>query len=82
MHWRIVVALSTMEQLAHDITAQRDLRWEALRQMLALDAARGLALLAALAGDAGDPLSTPAAALERQLRANRPDLAALIPEPA
>lgn len=74
--------LSTMDQLVHDITAQRDLRWEALRQMLALDAARGLALLAALAGDSSDPLATPAAALERQLRANRPDLAALIPEPA
>ena len=38
--------LSMMEQLAHDTTAQRDLRWEALRQVLALDAARGLALLA------------------------------------
>lgn len=75
-------ALDEMERLAGDTAAARDLRWEALRQMLALDAARGLALLAAVAGIAGDPLSTPAAALAQQLRATHPDLAALIPEPA
>jgi hypothetical protein len=48
----------------------------------ALDAARGMALLAALAGDGGDTLAAPAAALHQQLLARRPDLAALIAEPA
>lgn len=73
-------ALDEMARLARDETAQRDLRWEALRQSLALDAVRGLALLTALAGDDGDILSAPAAALGRQLRASRPDLAALLME--
>jgi hypothetical protein len=75
-------ALDEMTRLARDIGADRDLRWEALRQCLALDAARGLALLATLAGDGGDTLNAPSAALHRQLLARRPDLAALIPEPA
>jgi hypothetical protein len=75
-------ALDAIERLARDGGAQRDLRWEALRQVLALDTVRGLALLAALAGAEGDTLSAPAAALGRQLRSSRPDLAELIAEPA
>lgn len=71
-----------MAALACDAAAQRDLRWEALRQVLALDPARGMALLAAMAGETGDQLHAPAAALQRQLLAVRPDLAALLPEPA
>ncbi len=75
-------ALAPMVALAEDPQATRDLRWEALRQTLALDAAEGLALLARLAGRAGDTLANPAAALRRNLLAARPDLADLIPETA
>lgn len=75
-------ALTEMERLARDLAAQRDLRWEALRQVLALDAARGLALIGAVAGDRADMLAVPAAALHQQLLAARPDLASLLPVPA
>lgn len=74
--------LSAMAQLAQDRSAARDLRWEALRHSLALDAPTGLTVLARLAQGRDDPLATPAAALEQQLRASRPDLAALLQEPA
>jgi hypothetical protein len=70
-----------MAALACDLSRARDLRWEAQRQVLALDAARGLAVLAALADDPADALAAPAATLQQQLRAVRPDLAALMPEP-
>jgi hypothetical protein len=75
-------ALHDMEQVASDRERERNLRWEALRQVLAMDAARGLALLARIADSAGDPLTAPAAALRRDLVTARPDLAALHPEPA
>ncbi len=75
-------ALDAMARLARDTGADRDLRWEALRHCLALDALSGLALLAALAGHGGDALTAPAAALHQQLLARRPELATLIPEPA
>jgi hypothetical protein len=79
-------ALEPMAQVVRNPTAARDLRWEALRQALALDAAFGLALLAALASgpDDGpdDELQAPAAALQQQLFATRPDLAALMGQPA
>jgi hypothetical protein len=76
-----LMALAVLGALGHR-AADRDLRWEALRQCLALDAARGMTLLAALTGDGDDALAAPAAALHHQLLARRPDLAALIPEPA
>lgn len=75
-------ALAEMERLALDGAAMCDLRWEALRQCLALDARRGLALLAVLTARVEDLLSPPAAALQHQLATARPDLAALLPEPA
>lgn len=74
--------IGAMDALARDLARPRDLRWEALRQVLAMDAAKGLALLAALAGNTADALSAPARALQQQLRAARPDCAALIGEPA
>jgi hypothetical protein len=74
--------ITEMVGLARDGSRARDLRWEALRQVLALDAARGLGLLAALADAPADALAAPAAALQQQLRVARPDLAALMPEPA
>lgn len=74
-------ALAAMIALAEDADAPRDLRWEALRQTLALDAPDGLALLVRLAARAGDALADPADKLRRDLIAARPDLAALMPEP-
>jgi hypothetical protein len=73
--------IGAMAALAGDASRPRDLRWEAMRQVLAMDAPRGLALLAALAGHGSDTLAVPAAALQRQLIAARPEFADLLPEP-
>lgn len=75
-------ALGEMERLARDGEAERDLRWEALRQLLALDAGRGLSALALLADRPEDSLAASAATLRRNLIAAHPDLAPLMPEPA
>jgi len=72
-------ALEPMAQLARDTEATRDLRWEALRQVLGLDTAQGLALLAELAMRGDDPLAPPAAQLSRDLLAAHPALAQLEP---
>ena len=73
-------AVTVMAELARDQVAERDLRWEALRQCLAMDARVGLGVLETLAGDGADALCAPAAALQRQLCATRPDLAPLMTE--
>jgi hypothetical protein len=73
--------IGAMDALARDPARQRDLRWEALRQVLGMDAVRGLALLTAMAGDVADPLSAPAKALRQQLLSTHPDCAALMQEP-
>jgi hypothetical protein len=70
-------ALGAMERLALDMAAERDLRWEALRQVLGIDARAGMALLGRLAACGGDVLSAPAAKLRRDLIGAQPDLAAL-----
>jgi hypothetical protein len=70
-------AAAAMERLALDEQAARDLRWEALRQLLALDALRGLAVLARLADGHEDQLATPAAVLQRDLVAAHPQIAAM-----
>jgi hypothetical protein len=70
-------ALEPMARLARDTGAERDLRWEALRQVLGLDTARGLALLAELAARDDDALAAPAAQLQRSLFAAQPELARL-----
>ena len=67
-------ALGTMERLAINTRADPDLRWEAVRQSLALDAARGFALLSALANDPTDPLCAAAESLRAQLLAAHPQL--------
>lgn len=72
-------ALGAMEQLALDGSAERDLRWEALRQVLGMDARAGMALLCRLAAGGEDALSQPAAQLQRDLIAAQPELAALEP---
>ena len=50
------------------------LRWEALRECLALDTAEGFAALTAVARAAGDPLALPAGALRAQLIEAHPQL--------
>lgn len=53
------------------------LRWQALRESLALDTAKGFAALCAIAGDPGDPLASSAGALRAQLIEMHPELAQL-----
>lgn len=78
-------ALPVMATLARNQGGERDLRWEALRQSLAMDTRSGLELLAALAGglagDGDDPLQPEAAALQTRLAAACPDLAPLLAQP-
>jgi hypothetical protein len=72
-------ALAAMEHLACNRSAERDLRWEALRQVLGLDTAAGMALLVRLAGQSDDALAGPAARLRCDLLAAQPALAMLEP---
>lgn len=72
-------ALAAMAQLARASGAERDLRWEALRQVLALDARRGLDLLRTLAARRDDVLCEPASRLHGALLAANPALAEMEP---
>lgn len=63
-------AIDTFEARALDRSEDAEVRWEAVRQALAMEAARGLELLERLKGDASDPLARPATDLFRTL-ANR-----------
>jgi hypothetical protein len=69
--------LVAMEALALDMGQERDGRWEALRQVLGLDARTGMALLARLAVRPDDPLAAPATRLRADLLAAQPELATL-----
>ncbi|MXO95176.1 hypothetical protein GRI34_01935 [Erythrobacter aquimaris] len=53
------------------------LRWQAMRECLALDSGVGFAALSDLAGNAGDPLAATAGALRAQLIETYPQLARL-----
>ena len=55
-------------------TGDAQLRWQALRQCLALDAATGLPLLERIAKDHADPLYQAARVLLAQLQRERPSL--------
>lgn len=57
------------------------LRWQALRECLALDSAAGFRALVALARRADDPLAAPAGALRAQLVEAHPELLALETDP-
>lgn len=57
------------------------LRWQALRECLALDTAAGFRALSAIARAAGDPLAAPAGALRARLIEAHPQLRALGGEP-
>lgn len=60
-------------------TQSRSLRWEALRQILALDIAAGLALVGQVAADADDVLSDDARHLQAALLKTWPDLERIAP---
>jgi hypothetical protein len=57
--------------------AASPLRWQALRECLALDTATGFATLCRLAARSDDPLAAPAGALRAQLLESYPQLGAL-----
>lgn len=57
------------------------LRWQALRECLALDSAAGFHALAGIARDAADPLHAPAAELCTELQARYPQLVQVELEP-
>ncbi len=75
-------ALNVMGDTALNTDEDRDVRWEAVRQMLALDGRIGLGLLADLERRPGDALATPAQALKAQLLAYQPQLHDFAMEPA
>jgi len=58
------------------------LRWQALREGLALDTATGFAALCGVAADSADPLAVPAGSLRAQLLETYPQLASIVPCPA
>lgn len=57
--------------------AATSLRWQALRECLALDTVTGFAVLGRIASRSGDALAQPAGALRTQLLQSYPELAAL-----
>jgi len=69
-------AAPTMAQIARE-EGEPSLRWEALRECLALDTAEGYSALLAIARSADDPLAAPAGALRAQLVEAHPQLLAL-----
>ncbi len=69
-------ARGAMRSAALDKAEDMDVRWEAVRQTLALDTQHGLDLLDACAGDSSDALAQPARQLSGQLRSQ---LAAMEP---
>ena len=66
-------AAPAMSRIAREPGAD-GLRWQALKECLALDTAQGFAALTAMARDAGDPLAAHAGALRAQLVESWPQL--------
>jgi len=75
-------AVPALADLARDGTAGDTLRWQALRECLALDTLTGFRTLAALACGVDDPLAPAAGALRAQLIEHYPVLAGIEPCPA
>lgn len=67
-------ALPVLSDTALNRSHDPDLRWEAVRQSIALDAAAGMALLKVLEERGNDPLSGPAGELRDQLCRAHPGL--------
>ena len=68
-------ALEVMKRISLDQRRASDLRWEATRQALSVDAQEGIALLDQLAEHDREALAFPAARLKSQLSAAYPQLA-------
>ena len=66
-----------MVDFSLDNESDQEARWEAARQTLAMDAARGFKLLCQLSRDEADPLARPALELRTNLAAAHPALRAL-----
>jgi len=75
-------AAPVLSALARDATRSDMLRWQALRECLALDTLAGFRALAALACVQGDPLARAAGALRAQLIEQHPVLQDIEPCPA
>ncbi len=75
-------ALDLFGDITLDETRDRELRWDALRQLLASDTERGFDVLGDLAGRPADPLATSARQLRSQLLAAHPQLTTLLPKAA
>jgi hypothetical protein len=73
---RRVEAAPVLAAIARE-AGDASLRWQALRECLALDSALGFAALGDLAADAGDLLATPARALRAELMGTHPALRTL-----
>ncbi len=74
--------LDLFGDIALDEMRDRELRWDALRYLLASDTARGFDVLSDLSGRPADPLAPPARRLRSQLLAAHPQLATLLPKAA
>jgi hypothetical protein len=70
-------AIAPIRDFARQDEHDRDARWEAIRQLLALDSAAGVAVLNQLAEESADILSRPAAKLREQLIGAYPQLQAV-----
>ncbi|WP_337660852.1 hypothetical protein [Erythrobacter sp. Alg231-14] len=70
--------IGAMEAFAKNATEDRDARWEAVRQVLAMDSRRGVELLSELATGYENSLSEPASTLIQHLRNGQPHLFSLI----
>lgn len=79
---RRIDAVPTLGAIARDRRHGDALRWQAVRQGLALDTLAGFRTLAALACGPDDPLAAPAGALRAQLIEHHPVLAGVEPCPA
>ncbi len=66
--------LGAMVNFARESANDPDARWEGVRQILAMDTACGLSLLAELSNHVGDPLHAPAVATCNQLMIANPQL--------
>ena len=73
-------AAPTMAAMARE-SGSEALRWQALRECLALDTKEGFEALTDVARATGDPLAMPAGALRAQLVEAHPELLSLVPVP-
>ncbi len=73
-------SLEPMRDFARNSRNDQHPRWEAVRQVLAMDAGLGFSLLKELSVHAGDPLAGPARSLKQHLETTQPALGTLAME--